>query len=204
MRLILISDTHGSYPMLPKGDVLIHAGDATMMGTPEEVVDFDAWLGTLDFEHIIFTPGNHDFLFEEKQLALKNAVVLINESIEIDGIKIWASPLSTIFGPWAFMKDEVELAEVWKTIPNDVDLVVTHGPPKGILDLTVGDVSTGSQSLLDRIEEIKPLVHVFGHIHEGYGVEQGEWTQFMNVSLLNEYYQLVNLPTVIDLYKGMA
>ena len=199
MRIVLISDTHGSHPVLPKGDVLIHAGDATMMGTPEEVANFDKWLGTLDYKHIIFTPGNHDFLFEEKQHLLSNATVLINESIEIDELKIWASPLSTIFGSWAFMKSEVELAKVWKTIPNNVDIVVTHGPPRGVLDLTVGGVGAGSQSLLNRMRAIEPRIHVFGHIHEGHGeVWDGE-TQYLNVSLLNEYYELVNQPTVVDL-----
>lgn len=198
MRIVAIADTHGQFPELPAGDVLIHAGDATMNGTGEEVAKFNAWLGTLKYKHIIFTPGNHDFLCE-KINTVTNATVLVNKGIVIDGIGFWASPYTLIFGSWAFMRRDDQLADMWKDIPDKLDVLITHGPPQGILDRTIGNVNAGSQSLLDRIREVKPRVHIFGHIHEQYGRTHNRETLYMNVSVLDEYYKLVNKPLEMDL-----
>jgi len=198
MRLVIISDTHGLTPELPEGDVLIHAGDATMMGNDEEVDMFDAWLGTLPFNYIIFTPGNHDFRFVTRDRQLKNAITLINEPLKFKGIKVWASPFSPKFGAWAFMTGEKELAKMWEQIPRGTDILITHSPPRGFLDRTIGNVCAGSQSLLDKVREIKPQFHVFGHIHEAYGEKYNRETRFINASVVNECYHLVNKPIVID------
>lgn len=198
MRIVLIADTHNHTPELPNGDILVHAGDATMNGTREEIEKFDAWLGKLNYKHILFTPGNHDFLFERVNV-LKNATVLINKGIIIDGIMFWASPYSPRFGGWAFMKSENELAEIWRNIPDKVDVLITHGPPKGMLDKTISGENAGPQFLLERTREVKPKVHVFGHIHETYGSHYNCEVRYINASVLNEYYQNVNEPIVIDI-----
>jgi len=198
MRIVLIADTHNCTPELPNGDMLVHAGDATMNGTKEEVEKFDAWLGTLNYKNILFTPGNHDFLFEKVNI-LKNATVLINRGIVIDGIVFWASPYSPRFGGWAFMKSENELIDIWRYIPDKVDVLITHGPPKGILDKAISGENAGSQFLLERTREVKPKVHVFGHIHETYGSHYNREVRYINASVLNEYYQNVNKPVVIDI-----
>ena len=178
--------------------MLVHAGDATSKGTREEVEQFDAWLGTLNYKHILFTPGNHDFLFEKENI-LKNATVLINEVIIIDGVVFWASPYTLTKFNWAFMKSENGLAEIWQYIPDKVDVLITHGPPKGILDWTISRENAGSQSLLDRSRIVKPKVHVFGHIHEMYGSKFENGVQYINASVVNEYYQNVNKPVIIDI-----
>lgn len=196
MKIVLIADTHGKFPKLPNGDVLIHAGDATMRGTQEEIEQFDAWLGTLKFEHILFTPGNHDFLFEKFNI-LKNATVLLNKGIEISGIKFWASPYTRTKFNWAFMKSDEELAKIWKYIPDNVDILITHGPPMGILDRTISKENAGSQSLLDRSRTVKPKIHVFGHIHETYGEEVDRGVRYINASVVNEFYNNVNKPVVV-------
>jgi len=201
MKIVVIADTHNLIPALPDGDMLIHAGDATMMGTKEEVERFDMWLGTLNYKYILFVPGNHDFLFEKhSDSLLSNATVLINKEIVIDGIKFWGSPYTLIFGGWVFMKTDDKLNDIWKLIPDDVDVVITHGPPRGILDLSVKyNKNSGSQSLLGRIRIVKPKVHVFGHIHEAHGEQYNRGMHYVNASLLNEYYQYVNKPTVIEI-----
>jgi Icc-related predicted phosphoesterase len=199
MRLVVISDTHGLFPDLPSGDILIHAGDATMMGTEAEVREFDEWIGGLKFECKIFTPGNHDFKFADNS-KLKNAITVINEPVTFKGLKIWASPYSITFGAWAFMTSETNLYRIWDKIPNDTDIVITHTPPYGILDMTVGGVNAGSRCLKNRIDEIKPKFHFFGHIHEHGGkrvVCNG--TTFYNASVVNEYYKLCNKPLIIDI-----
>jgi len=197
MKIVAISDTHNFTPDLPEGDVLIHAGDATMMGTENEVRQFGDWIEKIKskFRFIIFTPGNHDFYFENKKLEN----VFINRRVIVDGVKFWLSPYSPIFGHWAFMKSDEELSEMWKEIPEDTDILVTHVPPKNILDLTIGNIHVGSLSLLERVFEIKPKIHIFGHIHEGYGTHYNKGIKFINASVINEYYKNVNEPIVINL-----
>ncbi len=198
MRIVFISDTHGHFPKLPEGDLLVHAGDATMMGTKEQVDEFYEWLRSLTgFKYIIFTPGNHDFLLQGESIIRR--YTFINDGVVINGVKFWASPYSTLFGSWAFMKSDEDLAEVWKQIPDDIDVLITHGPPRlGVMDKTVGGVTPGSSSLLDRVREVKPKIHVFGHIHEAAGEHYDRGTRFINVSVCNEFYRLVNEPVVID------
>lgn len=202
IKLVAIADTHGHYPKLPEGDVLVHAGDGTMMGTEEEIRELDDWFSTLTFKHIIYVPGNHDFLFEIENI-LRNAIVLINQQVVIDGIKFWGSPYCPTFGAWAFMKSDNELNTIWQCIPDDVNVLITHGPPRGMLDRTVAHATVGSLSLLDRVREVKPKYHIFGHIHEAYGNQYNRRTLFANVSIVNEYYKKTNKPLVIGAYSLM-
>lgn len=201
IKIVLIADTHGHTPELPEGDVLVHAGDGTMMGTEAQVKELDDWFGTLPFRYIIYIPGNHDFLFEDTGLPkelLRNAIVLINRTLAIDEVKFWGSPYTPTFGSWAFMKAENELEVIWGYAPGDTDVLITHGPPKGILDSSISGNNVGSQSLLDRTRAIKPKVHVFGHIHETYGEVYNCGVRYVNASVVNEYYQNVNKPVVVE------
>ena len=199
MKVVLIADTHGRTPELPDGDVLVHAGDCTSRGTKEEVEQFDAWLGTLNYKPILFTPGNHDFYLEDDRSILINATVLINEGIVIDGVSFWASPYVLRFGGWAFGRSEEKLADIWSRIPDNVDVLITHSPPKGILDYGISGSNLGSESLFERSSIVEPKVHVFGHIHEGAGQKRIGATTFVNASVVNEYYRNVNKPVVVDI-----
>ena len=142
MRLVLISDTHGLHdrvPKLPQGDILVHAGDFMNAGYDlREVVSFNRWLGEQPFAHRIVCGGNHDRLFENSpELArplLSNGIYLEDSGTTIAGFSFWGSPYTPAFLYWAFMYPRCEEANVhWDRIPDALDVLVTHGPPYGIL-----------------------------------------------------------------------
>ena len=208
MKIIAISDTHGKHQhlKLPKGDMIIHAGDISRTGLKSEVLDFLNWYGALDFPYKIFIAGNHDFYFEkESEKEIKNIipkdVIYLNDSgILIEGIKIWGSPIQPWFFDFAFnRKRGEEIAKHWELIPEDTDILVTHGPAFGVLDKTVVGKEVGCTDLLEYIKKIKPKFHIAGHIHEAYGQVEIEGTNFINASVLNLNYRLVNEPVVFEL-----
>jgi Icc-related predicted phosphoesterase len=201
MKLTLISDTHGSHnPLqLPPGDTLLHTGDISKRGSEIEIQLFLEWFSRQDFEHKIFIAGNHDFFFEKESpekiaAMIPEGVTYLNDSgITIDGINFWGSPVQPRFFDWAFNRDRgAEIDRHWQLIPPDVDVLLTHGPPHGILDRTADGFEAGCEMLRKRIAEVKPKLSVFGHIHESYGMCEVEGTTFVNASVLNLQYQLVN------------
>jgi len=200
MRIVTVSDTHGLTPDLPGGDILIHAGDGTLWGKQQEVNALDEWFGSQKkkFQHILFTPGNHDFWFQIPN-KLNNAIVLINQRVIFRGVTFWFSPFSIQFGSWAFMKVEEELRGIWEGIPENVDVLVTHGPPFLILDRGISGEHVGSTSLLSKVLDLKPKYHIFGHIHEEAGIVKGEDTLFINASIVDEFYRKTNEPIIIDI-----
>lgn len=201
MKFVTISDTHGQHSKLrlPKGDVIIHAGDISARGREAEVLDFLAWFAQLDFEHKIFIPGNHDFYFERmpdedvRKIIPENVIYLNDSGVAIEGIKIWGSPISPWFYDWAFNRHRgADIRPHWDLIPSDTDILVTHGPVWGILDETTSGLKVGCQDLLDRVRAIQPKYHICGHIHEAYGQVFDGGTTFINASVLNVNYALVN------------
>ena len=125
----------------------------------------------------------------------------MNDSgVTIHGINIWGSPITPWFYDWAFNRERgVEINKHWKLIPKNTDILITHGPPSGILDLVNADRTVGCEDLLKRINSIKPKVHVFGHIHEAYGSEVSGYTKFINSSILDEHYEIKNNPILFQL-----
>jgi Icc-related predicted phosphoesterase len=210
MRIVCISDTHSRHDQLevPPGDVLIHAGDSTMVGRVEEIVKFDHWLGRLPHPHKILIAGNHDWLFEkEPALAdslITNAVYLRDRAVTIDGVKFYGSPWQPRFMHWAFnLSRGAEIRRKWDLIPEDTDVLVTHGPPHGILDLVPRDLpgtyeNTGCEELLLAVKRVRPKLHVFGHIHEGYGVVRESGTTFVNACVCDAAYRPVNPAVVVS------
>ena len=204
-KLVIIADTHTFHDkaVLPKGDILIHAGDLEIRNNLELQIIIE-WFESLDFKHIIWVGGNHDFYLEQlfnssiEPIMPENVHYLMNTEITIEGIKFWGSPFSTVFGRWAFMNHLPELKEIWNTIPSDTDIVITHSPPFGILDQCINGVSVGCPALRDKLKSIKPKYHICGHIHEAHGIYQDEYTTYINASVLNEYYKMVNDPVVIE------
>jgi len=205
IRLVLISDTHGAHESLelPEGDVLIHAGDITKRGTLPEVREFDRYLGKLDFEHQIVIAGNHDFCFEqqpeEARRLLSNAIYLQDEEIVLEGIKLYGSPWQPWFFDWAFnLHRGVPIREKWRLIPKDTDVLVTHGPPLGFGDTTVRGDQVGCEELRAVLKHVRPRVHAFGHIHEGYGQWRENDTVYVNASICDFDYEPINPPFVFD------
>ncbi|MBK9258005.1 MAG: metallophosphatase domain-containing protein [Saprospiraceae bacterium] len=201
MKFITISDTHGQHQALnlPDGDVLIHAGDVSSRGTEYEVRSFLEWFAGLDFTYKIFIAGNHDFFFEQKDattiksLIPENVIYLNDSGVNIEGISIWGSPVSPWFYDWAFNRQRgADIKKHWDLIPDHTEILITHSPAFGILDRTTSGQHAGCEELKDKIEATKPKVHVCGHIHEAYGKKVTIDTLYINASVLNVHYQLVN------------
>lgn len=208
MKFVFISDTHGlhDYLLLPKGDVLIHAGDISKRGSEHEVRDFLKWFEELNFEHKIFIAGNHDFYFEDSspekinQLIPKTVTYLCDSGIQLGNFKIWGSPVTPWFFDWAFNRNRgLEIKSHWDLIPADTDILITHGPVFGVLDATARGELVGCKNLLDKVEEVNPKIHVCGHIHEAYGICTTASTTFINASILDQNYKVRNLPIVMEL-----
>ena len=208
MKIVAISDSHGQHLslQLPAGDMLIHAGDISGRGSLAAVKHFLQWFSSQDYKYKIFIAGNHDFLFEREtdefiQSLIPEDVIYLNDSgVEIEGIHIWGSPVQPWFHNWAFNRIRgKDIQKHWDLIPTNTDILITHGPPMGVLDRTVhGNMQVGCQNLMDTIQKIQPKVHIFGHIHEAYGVEEQDGIKFINASVLNLQYELVNAPVVFD------
>jgi predicted phosphodiesterase len=245
-RFVCISDTHTFHDLIkmPAGDVLIHSGDFTNVGSAKDITRFNAWLNRLDYKDKIVIAGNHDKLFEQAPgLAVKllhgnhrnadhDCVYLQDEPYTIGGplgsggpeIKIWGSPWTPRFGHgWAFNADRGErIRRQWDMIPPDTDILVTHGPPRGILDW-VYDMEApaaswgeredygrikrrvGCEDLREVVAEIRPKVHVFGHLHEPHGTDSVDGTLFINACICDEQYDASHRdPIVFDFEDGNA
>ena len=213
-RIVCISDTHNCNEQIsvPDGDWLIHAGDATIRGTIPEIAAFNEWVAALPHKIKIFVAGNHDWLFETNnsyaRRMLDDSIIYLQDSAtEIEGLKIYGSPWQPRFFDWAFnLMRGAELAEKWKLIPGDVDILVTHCPPNGILDEVPRKYwteNTGCEELRKRVEEIaargKLKLHVFGHIHCGYGTSENFGVRFVNACNCDESYEPTQGAIVIDL-----
>jgi Icc-related predicted phosphoesterase len=219
MILTILSDTHNKHNHvkgdLKGGDLLLHAGDISSMGYEHEIREFAKWYNSLDnYTTKVFIAGNHDWGFQnnvEKTKEILNTYKDINYLEDeflgiIEGgepeIKIWGSPWQPEFHNWAFNlpKDGWELEQKWKDIPDDIDILITHGPAWGMLDDVEGrrGQHLGCELLAERIKEIKPKIHICGHIHSGYGHYFDGHTHYFNAAVLNERYFYSQLPWHID------
>lgn len=228
MRIVCISDTHSlhkgmeGFNPLPEGDILIHSGDCTNVGKDFEIEDFLYWFKNISgFKHKFFIAGNHDFGFEKynqtpwindllsvEKLLHTNVTYLHDSGFTIESpefsrpIKVWGSPWQPEFFNWAFNlpRGGNELREKWDMIPEDTDILITHGPPHGIRDYTeYGKQNVGCELLRLRTDIVKPKIHVFGHIHSAYGPAYIGGTAFINASICTERYIPSNKPIVLDL-----
>jgi len=192
-----------------EADAIIHGGDISMGGTEYEIDKFLSWYSKLPYKHKIMISGNHDKLFEfqkgiAQELIKKYPEITYLESQEviIDGVKIYGEPRQPTFGyGWAFNVERGEkIKKFWDQIPDDVDILITHGPPYEILDMTMYGGVVGCVDLLNRIKELKNLkLHCWGHIHEDAGKIEKDGVLFVNASVLNLRYQLQNLPVIVEI-----
>jgi len=218
MRITFISDTHNKHNQvthsLPGGDLLIHAGDLTGRGYQKEITNFLNWYNSLDnYTHKIFIAGNHDWGFQESPdmcrelLKLYPKVTYLQDNLEVigvdyeSGVKIYGSPWQPEFYNWAFNLPRMgdELKEKWNDVSANTDILITHGPAWGHLDTVKGQsVPLGCELLTERIDELKPKIHVCGHIHTGYGYKFDGTTHFFNASVLDESYYYTQKPITVD------
>ena len=227
MRITVLSDTHtrhGLIPMedLPGGDLLIHAGDIMNSGyNKNDIFDFCHWFQSLkQYEDKVFIAGNHDRMFENHPEDVKewldkfgNIIYLQDDDLVLygdgpegnspnDNIRIYGSPWQPEFYSWAFnlQRNGIELSGKWEAIPDNTDILITHGPAFGTLDTVTGRPwdSLGCELLAERIERLRPKIHVCGHIHSGYGYDFKDGTHFFNASVLDEQYEYTQKPMTFD------
>lgn len=220
MIIDCISDLHGEEPELEGGDLLIVAGDLTARDHPREFIIFKEWLWLTKqkYKKVILIAGNHDGLIEKRIMMgpqetwnVRDFCYLEDSGTEFCGVdkdgnsctmKIWGSPWTPAFGDWHFMKDRGEpIKKMWDLIPKDIDILITHGPPFGIQDQVKYSSKTnngkfaGCEELRNALDLLKKLkLHVFGHVHEGYGKVQVNGVIHVNASIMNEDYEPVNKP----------
>jgi len=206
MRIVVIGDTHTQHGnvKVPHADALLFAGDGEFRSVLD-LIDFNNWLSGLKLEHVIMIAGNHDFFCErypnEVRKYLTKAVYLRDEQhILPNGMTVWGSPMTQTFFNWAFMDADDNLDRYyWSKIPKKTDILLVHGPAYGCLDTTApGGNHLGSKTLAKKIDKLKIPYVIHGHIHGGYGIERAGKTTYINCSVLDEDYQLVNKPIVID------
>jgi len=214
MKIVFISDTHNKHNdltskgmgnILGSGDSLVHAGDCTSMGKTHEIKNFLDWFSNTDFTHKVFIAGNHDFGFEEQsdiapEYKEKGVYYLCDSSVVIEGLKFYGSPWQPEFYDWAFNlpRNGIELEQKWNQIPMDTDVLITHGPPFGIMDVTPSGQRVGCELLYWSTFKVKPKIHVWGHIHHSYGQKNIDGIEFLNAATCNERYEPFNKPIVVD------
>lgn len=212
MKIAALSDLHGHPPpAIPPCDLLIVAGDIC----PDYIDGQDAaffpekqamwygkriypWLDAINAPAVL-TWGNHDWCGQARPLWRDDDRIVVDRVVTVAGLRVWASPWSNRFGGWAFMAHPHELAPIYAAIPEDVDIIVSHGPPYGNGDENAEGEHCGSRELLAAIRRVRPSLVVCGHIHEGYGQYDCDGIPILNVSLVDEAYRLVHPPTIFDM-----
>jgi len=229
MRIVAISDTHTKEReiVIPNGDVLVHAGDFTYKGRMDEITDFLDWFLELPHKHKVFIAGNHDItldpgirkisksflpvhwiekIFFDRVKDAENVHYLDDSGVTIEGINFWGSAATPTFGyGWGFNYDRgPEIDKIWEKIPMDTDILITHGPPFGMLDAVKygSTLGVGCSNLSGRISERNIKAHFFGHIHESYGHAQDSGTHYFNCCALDEDYYPSNFPWIVDIENG--
>lgn len=208
MRLVCIADLHimarQSMPTnLPSGDVLVVAGDICRTGSLAEIDYFDGWIARQPHQYKVVIAGNHDWPFvktENPNGLLKNGIYLQDSAVTINGTKFWGSPWQPKYFDGAFdLARGPELAAMWKKIPKDIDVLITHTPPFGVLDRTRRGRHIGCKDLSEAVQRIMPKAHIFGHVHESHGLIKINDTVFVNAAqrfkggMMSGHYRVIEL-----------
>lgn len=197
MKIVAISDTHNLHGKLdlPDGDLLIHAGDFTNRGKETEVIYFAKWFEKQPHKYKIVIPGNHDtitaFKDFKEEFKGRGIILLEDEAVTIDGLLVYGSPWTPRYGmfEWMYERNSNDARKVWNNIPDNTDILITHGPAFGYGDMTQRGVNAGCEVLYDRIMEVMPKIHIFGHIHESFGVRDMNGVVSVNAA---QHFALAN------------
>ena len=219
-NILFVSDTHGKHELIniPDNiDCIIHCGDESNSIEPiknlQESLNFFDWFKSLDIRHKIFVPGNHSIAIEKRLIKpddFPEINFLIHEQMELFGLKIFGSPYTPRFGKWSYMIRREVINRYWEQIPENIDILITHGPPKGILDLTINPdgkyFQCGCNALKKRVEKINPMIHCFGHIHDepnikNFGIycKNPDQTKYANCSCVINNQKGINEGLVLNI-----
>ncbi|WP_415921681.1 metallophosphatase domain-containing protein [Tateyamaria sp. SN6-1] len=212
MKIVVISDTHGDHAALGplSGDVLIHCGDVEHLfrRDPQALSRMDAWFGQQDFAHILCIGGNHDLTLEAHVGAgtdpFRNATFLHDSAAVIDGVTFHGAPWVPQLRDHAFFADDDALRAAWAAIPAQVDVLITHTPPAGILDVSSRGLALGCPHLARRVMAVRPALHCFGHVHAGAGRRDVRGTTYVNASSVDSGFRIARPPVVIDFPRDVA
>lgn len=205
-RVTVISDTHWRHEglQLPPGDLLIHCGDMLNLGgRSNSLKKIDEWFGRQQFQLILCTGGNHDqelqSALNQRSQPLDNARFLQDELVEFRGLKIYGAPWVPDLPGQAFFKTKPALTEVWSRIPTGPDILITHTPPKGMLDRSSKGRCHGCEALSQELKRVRPRVHCFGHVHASAGCSRVGDTLFINASSVNSGAGTMRQPVTFSL-----
>lgn len=211
MIIDCISDLHGYFPKMEGGDLLIVAGDICGLHGDRDLIFFADWISKQKYKKKVVIAGNHDVALEEFGQTLFNCInfdYLCDTGTEFEGLKMWGSPWTHQFSginphckAFTGSYENDSLKEKWELIPKDTDILITHCPPYNILDTTKYNEHVGDVYLLDTIIQVKPFLHVFGHVHEcgGMYIQMPDDIQYINASHMNEYYEPIHKPVRVIL-----
>lgn len=191
VRLVILSDTHRSYTRpIPVGDVLIHCGDSELSKN-----ELDAWAADLSHRAKLSVAGNMDIALSDERKDRKSSFQHVtylqdNEQV-VSGIKFYGSPWTPEFVGVFQLRNSADAQKVWNKVPSDADVLITHGPPAGVLDRTSRGMGVGDRDLLDLVRNVRPRVHCFGHVHESYGTLRENGTLFCNAAVFNGHPAIV-------------
>lgn len=202
MKILHLSDTHGAHHRLrnlPEADIVVHSGDFCMVGEEREALDFLNWFCDLPYKHKIFICGNHDDCLYGANIDGLDSNVhhLCNSGIEIEDVRF--------YGVSMFTEDCVSTRQVrnYASIPDNTDVLITHSPAYGILDLDNSEkdefIHYGSEELLERVMAVNPRTHLFGHVHRQHGMTEQNGTVFSNGAIMNDDYSKLNTPNIIEI-----
>jgi Icc-related predicted phosphoesterase len=195
MDCVILSDTHGRHKQVevPPGDVFIFCGDWTYDRSRADTVDFLEWVAQLPHKHKVIIAGNHDPLPsnqpEEFRAMLPSGIhYLQDEEVTLDGVHFYGMPWTPVWGDWAFqlgrgprMRTKTDL------IPEETDVLITHGPPAYICDITCRQINAGCDDTKEAVDRVQPILHCFGHIHESSGVYVHTPTAFVNAAICGKH-----------------
>jgi Icc-related predicted phosphoesterase len=202
MHITIISDTHNEHEKFDalSGEVLIHCGDMFNLfdRNEDDFERMDEWFGRQDFDMILCTGGNHDFALENRVEScaqpFENAVYLQDKTFVHEGVTFYGAPWTPLLKGHAFFRQESELSDKWQQIPDDTDVLITHTPPAGVLDISSRGLELGCRHLADTVGRVSPQLHCFGHVHASSGVREVGNTTFINASSVNSQFELARPP----------
>ena len=206
--LCIISDTHRRHReiTIPVCDILIHCGDFCSFQREDlqTLQDVDHWFSESPAKHVVCIGGNHDFLLQSQEFRFTHARLLEDNCVEVSGFTLYGAPWCPDLSGFAYYATADELMDRWKRIPNGIDILITHTPPYGILDLPTSRANhLGCPYLLEEMKRIRPRLHVFGHVHASHGSNKTQATQYINASIVAGHdFAVRHAPTNIKMNPG--